>query len=131
MEEALRSRLRANAGIAALVGVRVDWIERPQGSGLPALTLQIVSPGRDYTYDGASGTASPRVQADCWGSTYLEAKQLSRALIAAMEPRATQGGVKFGPSFIDAARDMPPEELDGGTKVYRVSLDIIVWNSPA
>lgn len=131
MEEALLERLRADASIAAIVGARVNWIERPQGSTLPAVTLQVISPGREYTYAGASGTASPRVQADCWGRTYQEAKLLSRALIACVEQRETVRGIRFAPAFIDAARDMPTEELDGGAKVYRVSIDAIVWNSPA
>jgi hypothetical protein len=131
MEEALHTRLLASAGLTALVGSRVVWIERPQGSALPAVTLQLISPGREYTYGGASGTSNPRVQADCWGRTYSEAKLVSRALIDTVEQRSTVGGVRFGPSFIDATRDMAPEELPGGVKVYRVSIDIIVWNSPA
>jgi hypothetical protein len=131
MEEAFRARLLAHAGLASLVASRVVWIERPQGTGLPAVTLQLVSIGRDYTYSGADGTGNPRVQVDCWGRSYGEAKAVSRAVISAVEQRATQGAVKFAPAFIDAARDMPPEELAGGVKVYRVTLDIIVWNSPA
>lgn len=131
MEEALRARLRAGPALAALVGSQVDWIDRPQAATLPAVTLQVISPGREYTYDGASGTSNPRVQADCWGRTYLEAKTVARALIAIVEQRATVGGVRFAPSFIDAARDMPPEELPGGVDAFRVSIDIIVWNSPA
>lgn len=131
MEEAFLARLRADAALATIVGTRVVWIERPQGSALPAVTLQVISPGRDYTYAGADGTANPRVQADCWGRTYLEAKLVSRAMIAAVEQRATMGGINFAPAFIDGARDMATEELPGGEKVYRVSLDIIVWNSPA
>lgn len=131
MEEALRTRLQANAALAALVATRVDWIERPQGAALPSVTLQLVSTGREYTYAGASGTSNPRVQADCWGRTYGEAKAVARALIAAAEERGVHGGIRFGSSFIDGERDMPPEELPGGVKVYRVSIDIIVWNSPA
>jgi hypothetical protein len=131
MEQALVSRLLANAALAALVGTRIVWIERPQGSALPALTLQRVTPGRDYNYSGASGTSSPMVQADCWGGSYATAKAVAAAVIEAVEERATIGGVKFAPGFIVGARDMPTEELGGGIKVYRVSLDIIVWNSPA
>lgn len=131
MEEALRSRFLADGAVAALVGTRVTWIDRPQGSGLPAVTLQKITPGRDYTYGGASGSSSPMVQADCWGGTYAEAKALERAVIAMAERRAVVGGVKFAPSFVEAARDMAPEDLPGGGKAYRVSIDLIVWNNPA
>lgn len=131
MEEALADRLLADAGLASLVGDRINWIERPQSGALPAITLQLILPGREYTYAGASRTSNPRVQADCWGRSYGEAKAVARAFIAAVERRGERGGVKFQPSFIDAARDMPTEELPGGTKVYRVTIDAIVWNSPA
>jgi hypothetical protein len=131
MEEALRARLLSSAEVAALVGARIAWIERPQGGGLPAVTLQLISTGRAYTYAGACAAANPRVQADCWGASHADAKTVARAMIAAVEERGEFGGVKFGPSFIEAERDMPPEDLPGGQKVFRVSIDIIVWNSPA
>lgn len=131
MEEALRARLLASSGVSALVSTNIVWIERPQGSALPAITLQRITSGREYTYGGASGTSNPIVQVDCWGRSYGEAKAVSRAVISALEPAITQGGVRFGPSFVDSNRDMPSEELPGGVKVFRVSLDFRIWNSPA
>lgn len=130
MEEALNARLRGAPPIAALVDQRIYWIERPQGSGLPALTLQRITSGRIYTHSGASRTSNPLVQADCWGRTYAEAKALARAVIAEMEQRRTVAGLRFAPAFLEGDRDMPPEEL-GAVKVYRVSLDFRTWNSPA
>lgn len=131
MEEALVARLLAAASVTALVGARVTWGERPQREGLPALTLSVVSPGRGYTHGGADSLGNPRVQADAWGRSYLEAKSLARATRDAMEPAATQGSVRFGPSQLDAERDLGPEDVGGGMKVFRVSLDFILWVSPA
>jgi hypothetical protein len=131
MEEDLVARLLANAGLSALVGVQINWLDRPQAGALPAVTLQMISPGRDYTYAGALNTAATRVQGDSWGRSYLEAKQVSRALVAAIEPAGLQGGTRFGASFVDSGSDFPPEDMPGGTKVYRVTTDFIIWNSPA
>jgi hypothetical protein len=131
VEESLRARLLADTAVAALVGTRVTWIDRPQGATLPAVTLQIISPGRAYTHGGADGLADTRVQIDCWGASYASAKALARSVIPAVEPALTQGATKFSQSFLDASRDMPVEDLEGGVMVYRVSQDFIVWHQPA
>jgi hypothetical protein len=131
VEESLRARLLANVALAALVGTRVSWIERPQGAALPAVTLQIISPGRAYTHGGANNLADTRVQIDCWGASYASAKAVARAVIPATESAGTQGATKFSQSFLDASRDMPVEDLEGGMKVYRVSHDFIIWHEPA
>lgn len=134
MEEALVARLRATAAIAALVGTTnsrpaIDWIERPEV--LPAITLQDVTSGRDYTHGGATDLERPIVQIDCWAGTYGEAKLIARAVIAEMETQETVSGTAFGFSFVEASRSMDPEDLGGGIKVFRQSLDFRVWFQPA
>jgi hypothetical protein len=136
MEEDLVAKLLADEGLAALVGARIYWLDRPQADALPSITLQVISPGRTYTYAGATGLNGPRVQVDCWGASYLSAKQIARALVAAIEAPATQGGTWFSAAFLESASDLPPEDLPakqpGGTsKVYRVTMDFIIWNAPA
>jgi hypothetical protein len=71
------------------------------------------------------------VQIDCWGASYASAKAVARAVIPATESAGTQGATKFSQSFLDASRDMPVEDLEGGMKVYRVSHDFIIWHEPA
>jgi hypothetical protein len=131
MEEDLVARLLANTSLAALVGNRIVWIERPQGQALPSVTLQVISAGRDYHMKGASGLAGTRVQIDCWGASYASAKAVSRALIAAIEPSAQHGNTRFSAAFLESGTDFPPEDIAGGTRVYRVKMDWIIWNSPA
>ncbi|AHE52636.1 tail completion protein gp17 [Sphingomonas sanxanigenens] len=127
MEEALRDRLLANPGLSALVGDRIWWVERPQSSALPALTLQLISPGRTYTHDGPAGFYGPRVQCDSWGGSYGSARLVSRALLAAIEPATTVGGVEFKAAFLDSERDMPVSEMPDRTTIFRVSQDFFVW----
>lgn len=134
MEEALLARLRATEAVTALVGTNnsraaIDWIERPEA--LPALTLQDITAGKIYAHDGATGLANPVVQIDCWGRTYGEAKLLARAVIAEMETAQTQGSIAFDESFLVASRAMEPDDLGGGLKAYRQSLDFSVWFQPA
>jgi hypothetical protein len=155
MEEALLARLRATTAVTALVGTNnsraaIDWIERPEA--LPALTLQDITAGKIYAHGGAVGLANPVVQIDCWGRTYGEAKALARVVIAEMEttekvfgPAVDQSlildfinqtytvdaGILFDESFLVASRAMEPDDLGGGLKVYRQSLDFSVWFQPA
>lgn len=130
MEEDLVARMLANTALTDLVSTRINWLNRPQEEGLPAVTLQVISGGRDYHMKGATGLRSPRIQVDCWGSSYLEAKAVSRALVGAIEPPDVQGATRFIASFLENETDFPPEDLAGGVTAYRVSMDWILWNSP-
>lgn len=127
METDLRTRLLG----ATAAAQRVSWVSRPQGKALPALTLTMVSPGRGYSHAGADALQESRVQVDCWGRTHLEASQLAGDVLAALEPAASIGGTEFGQSFLDGDRDMPPEDVPGGTTTFRRTLDFMIWWRPA
>lgn len=121
MQAALRTRL-VNAGTAA--GTRVYWVERPQSSVLPAITLQTIFDGRPQHLKGLEGARSTRVQVDCWATTYAAALAMARACIAALQPPATVSGKQFGNSQIDGQRDLGEDV--SGTFVHRQSIDFIV-----
>ena len=127
MEEALLARLRANGPLAALVGNRIDWGERPAGDPLPGLVLRAVSAGRSYAQEGADGLSAPRIRATCWGRSYKEAKLISRALEAAITPPLVVGGIAFQQSFLALAVDQDPEDVPGGQRAFSVISDFIVW----
>lgn len=134
MEEALLARLRAETSITNLLATRksraaIDWIER--GEELPCITLQDVTTGRLYAHDGATSLANPTVQIDCWAQTYGAAKLIARAVIGEMETAETISGIQFDESFLVSERAMNPEDLGGGIKVFRQSLDFSVWFQPA
>lgn len=121
MEEALRTLLRGNAAVAALVGSRVDWGMRPQGSSLPAICLTIVSDAPvDHSLDGP-GVSQARVQIDCFGVTYGSAKDTARAVRRLLD--AYSGGLFLG-VFMAGARDLPEE--DGVSTIHAVSMDFLV-----
>jgi hypothetical protein len=120
MEEALVARLKAATGVPS----KVAWFERPREGGLPCVTLQEVSAGEDWTHDGPDGLDSPRVQMDCWATTGTAAMAAARALKAEMErtDTVTVGGWIFHPASLELKR-ATIDELDGGTKVFRVQQD--------
>ena len=128
MEEAFRTYLLAYSGMSALVGTRIVWGARPQGSPLSAIVLNLVSAPEQNTYAGPSGFIPARVQAGCWASTFLAARDAARLVrAAAKDIRGVRGGVRFDAAFVEGRRDdSEVSETDG--RLYRRSVDLIVWH---
>lgn len=124
MEQALTTYLLASSGLTTLVGTRVHWASRPQGSTLPAVILTRISGVRDYTLAGASGYVESRVQIDCWARTYGAAKTTAQAVRNALHALLPAGSPPILGLSIDGERDSfegdPPEALS------RTSLDVII-----
>ncbi|HYI42682.1 MAG TPA: DUF3168 domain-containing protein [Sphingomicrobium sp.] len=131
MQGALRAQLIADAAVAQLVGQRVHWVDRPQGGELPAVTLQTISAARPRHMQGLQTLRSSRVQCDIWAETYKQAREITEAVVAALEPAHTANGISFRPTGFENERDLM-ERLAGDTKsIHRTTLDLIVWHSPA
>lgn len=130
----LRSFLLADADISDLVGTRIHPLTLPQNPTLPAITFQWISGTRSHHYQGPDGLSRPRIQFDCYASTYLEMEELSEALRARMdgfsgiigdlETLSVQG------IFFDSERDFYEDGADQGTGsgagLYRRSVDYFV-----
>ena len=120
MEAALIARFCADAACAALAVDRFAWDERPRRGGLPAVVLTMVAPGIEYTHDGPDGLDFAWVQADVWAETSEAVSALVVAIRAVFErPSETVLGIKFGMGFLEARHSVPPEDLDGGPKLFR------------
>lgn len=127
MEAALRARLKSASPIVALAGERIHWVDRPQGETGPAITMQRYGADRNYTHDGASDLHIGSVQIDCWGDTYAQAKTLEVAVIATVEPAGTVSNVQFGQSFLTGNHDGEAEELPGGKRQFRRTLEFSIY----
>lgn len=93
MEEELLAHLVGNGGVRALVDDRVEWAVR---NAAPSIALHLISAPPDTTLAGQSGLTQARVQVDCWADSYLKAKQIGAAVIAALPARRlVAGGVRF------------------------------------
>ena len=125
MQGALRARLVGQTA----AGSRVYWLDRPQGTALPAITLQTISGGRPQTYSGFQGWRESRVQLDVWAATYAEARSILEAAIAALAPLGTSNGIHFDRTDFESERDNT-ERLET-LLIYRTGIDLIVRHSPA
>lgn len=131
MEESLVALLLAHAPLTALVGTnptRVYWMRAPQAVAKPFVVLQVVTNLPDVTHQGPSGLVAGRVQADCYAETYGSAKAVSRAVTGRLSGyRGTVSGTVFDGIFKDSERDGYEDEVSPD-KLYRVSMDFILWH---
>jgi hypothetical protein len=128
MEEALRSYLLAQSGVSSLITDRAYWNMRPQGAALPALVLAVVSPTPFYAMDGYSDLTQTRVQIDCFGVTYAQAKNLARAIRNLLNgKRFTHSSIQFE-AFRAGERDLSEAGTTEAERVHRVSLDFQLYH---
>lgn len=133
-EQALRRRCLGDAGVAALVGTRVYWRVRPQGSALPALVLTLISDPRPQTLKAFQERRFSRVQVDCWADggepsapeTRAQVVALREAAIAALAGPFTQDGIGFGRSDFTPVTDRG-ESTETGV-VHRDQFDVLVFH---
>lgn len=131
MEQALVAHLLASTGLAVLVGTRIHWVRAPQGTASPRIVLYRVSGVRDMHMQGPSGLIASRVQIDCMGLTYSSAKSVARAVEERLSGfSGSRGSVRFDGCFLVNERD---DYFDGDTtdKLFRTSLDFIIWHKEA
>jgi hypothetical protein len=126
MEADLLTRANAVAGLSPLGG-RIAWFERPRlcTPEFPAMVLTLVSPGREWTHGGPDGLDRARVQMDFYGESPDQLRALFLVWRAELEtmPHVDVAGTRFHPAALDTQRDMPPEDLTDGTRIFRVSAD--------
>lgn len=122
----LRSRLLADPPLSGLLAERIAWIERGRswGRALPALTLQTVLAGREYTHSGTDGLDRPRVQFDIYAADFDSLEAVKAALIAELEQAGVeQGGTRFGFATLEFELGHDPTDLGDGTSEFRLQLD--------
>ncbi|MNR96423.1 hypothetical protein D3C72_275780 [compost metagenome] len=122
MEEALLAHLAGNGGVRALVEDRIEWAAR---NAVPSIALHLISAPPDTTLAGQSGLVQARVQIDCWADTFLKAKQIGAAVIAALPPRQhVAGSVRFlTTSILDIDRG---RFGDTPNQLHRTRIDVRV-----
>lgn len=127
---ALLARLRAAAGVTALVSTRTYWEQAPEGAVRPYVTLLDVTQLRPQTLRGWDLEAA-RVQIDVWANTYASKQAIMEAVIAAIVPGGTSNGHIFQRADIALGPRDVAGERDGGTVVYRKSADLIIHHNTA
>lgn len=134
MEESLVALLINHAPLTALVGTapaRVYWMRAPQGVAKPYVVLQVITAIPDVSNSGPNGLVAGRVQADCYGTTYGSAKGVARAVTGRLSGfKGPYSGTIFDGVFKDSERDEYEDE-DSPDKLFRVSMDLIIWHKGA
>lgn len=121
MEEAFRALLTGSAAVTTIAPAnRINWGAHPQGAPLPGIVLNVVSDFEGMTMQGPDGLSQGRVQADCYAPTYAQAKQLSRAVRAALSGYRG-GGFRLVQHV--ATRDSREGGTNEAERPFRVSLD--------
>lgn len=124
MRAELVGRFAASAQITAISTNPAAWDERPRSEAMPKITLTEVAPGINYLLDGPDGLEFAWVQFDLWAEDQVILTALEKALRAEMEaPRTDVGGVRFHTGFLESRRSNAPEDLPGGVKCFRRSID--------
>ena len=131
IEEGLAAFLKANTGIAALVGDRVYLNKLPQTVTPPALTFRRVDGPRVNTHDvsGSAGTAHPRFQFDAWGVTSASCKAVTDAVRSALQ--GYHGAMGTGATAVTVQgallqNEQPDDFSDAG--LMRYYSDYIIWH---
>lgn len=128
-QAALRARLTDTAAITALVSTRVYWVDRPQASALPAITLQTISDIRPQHMKGNQASRESIVQVDVWATSYASAREISEEVIAALVPENTSNGIIFGRAFVDSLTDLG-ERIETQF-VHRTRIDFSIHHQAA
>lgn len=100
-ETALRSRLKGDAAVAALVGtdrdgnLSIDWKVKPQRSPYPAVVLTNGGSDRSQSMAGFISLRRTRLRLRCSAENPAVAAALREAVIAAVVAEAVVDGVTF------------------------------------
>jgi hypothetical protein len=127
---ALLARLRAAAGVTALISTRSYWEQAPQNTAKPYVTLLDVSASRRQNLTGWD-LEEGRVQIDVWTTDYLSKNTIMDAVLAALVPGGTSNGHTFQRAdVVLGPRDIAGER-DGTTPIFRKTADLIIHHTTA
>ncbi|OGG44112.1 MAG: hypothetical protein A3F84_27770 [Candidatus Handelsmanbacteria bacterium RIFCSPLOWO2_12_FULL_64_10] len=132
IESGLYDHLRRNGAIADLVGSRIYPQQAERDASLPLIVYQRISTQRGrYNLRTTSGLAGPRIQLDCYGSTYAETKDVADAVLDLIDGyKGLLGASTFTAQgiFVEDERDSQ-ESAGGGSEspTHRIGIDVVIW----
>jgi hypothetical protein len=126
IEEALVTRLLADATVAAAVGTRIYPLVAPQGAAMPHIVYQRISGPRVHTHQG-SDLAHPRFQFACNAATYAAAKALANAVREELDgTHVTQSGVRIDRIQTQNELDVFNKSQSQAADTYTTLVDVVV-----
>ena len=105
----------------------ISWHWFQRGDPFPAIALSKISPGEEWTHDGPDGLDRPRVRFDLRGTDADQLELLSAALKAEMRIEREISGWRFHPATLEADREIPLGEQDGGEALIQLQLEFMFY----
>lgn len=131
IEIALRTVLVDAPAVAALVDTRVYPMVLPQDPTYPAITYQTITGSSEYSMEGPSNLAAPRMQLDLYAGTAGALFDLRGAVMKALSGFAGAVGsppVKIYGAFKQMEIDRYEQDLEqAGPRVWHKTLDFQLW----
>lgn len=133
VETALVTKLKATAGVTALVSSRVWLLRLPQTPTLPAIRVQLITEQNPKHLRGPIGTKPSRVQVDCYAEEtsgadpYASVGTIADAVEAAigLAPFTVGGALRVQTAErVDRRAMYESEEL----RMVRMLLDLRIWS---
>lgn len=131
MEEALLALLEDYPDVSALVGDRIAWgVAGGQGLANPCVVLHLIDALPGYHMQGPDGLTQSRVQIDCRGETWTQAKAVGRAVQMALSGVAVDNaGISFKGIFKEGGRqDFIKTDAE---RFHLDSADYMIWSREA
>lgn len=122
--DAVRTRLTAHSGTAALIGTRAWFLMLPQNPTLPASTVQKISATRESAMGDDIGLAEGRVQVRACAATRAGAYALAEQQRDALQ---RYSGTSAGVAIADAFLVDEDELFEDAGKIWSVRQDYMVW----
>jgi hypothetical protein len=113
IEEALRAKLAATAGVTALVSTRIYPMGTKQLTNIDQemIGFETVAGRPEYDHDGEAGIATVRWSVQAHSPTYAGAKAIASAVKAALSGfQGTVSGVRIGMCHCVATEDVTDPE---------------------
>lgn len=123
-EKSLTMKLKADAGVQALVNTRVFFAEAPQNPPIPFVLMTRVGTDHVHSLTGSSGLANARIQVDCYAKTQKEARAVATAV------RAVLDGFRGDENDVNVQGVILLDTMDGyeeSPELRRVTQDYHVW----
>ena len=127
IEEALVTYLKAQTGLAALIGAKIYPDEAPQGTTFPYVTYIDISDIPNHTHDGQDDLENPIKQFTVHAQGKAAAKAIANQIESAMSDyKGTLSGLDV--SYITLQNRLASKEKTADVSVNYVDLEFeIVW----
>jgi hypothetical protein len=122
IESALVTRLRAHAGLTAIIGGRVYGDVLPENATIPAIVYQRISTQYSKNAYGRNvGLYRPRFQLAIWATTKAVTIDAGLQIVDALDGH--RDGT-IGMATIEDTLDL----YDAGASLYRRIVDVFLWH---